>query len=467
MALRGILKEHSTLLNITMRLLDWVSVVVALFVSHRVYLGYWEPASDYVLPIVLGFLLMAWLFPSFGLYRAWRGASILDEMRQVFIAWSVVFIALAVFATLTKTGAQYSRGWGILWYFFGLANLLVFRVLLRKGLRELRKRGFNQRSIVIAGTREAVVHVIKSLKDASWTGLHIEGVFLPEGRDVDVYGVTLFGNFDGLKAYVHDHEVDQVWIAMPLRMEDEVRGLMEDLRHETLDIRYIPDLFGMRMINQSITDIAGLPVINFSATPMIGANRIIKALEDRILSFLILIFISPLLLIIAVTVKLSSPGPVIFKQLRHGWDGRLIKVYKFRSMKLHEEESGTITQATKNDSRITPFGAFLRKTSLDELPQFFNVLQGKMSIVGPRPHAVEHNELYKDQIDQYMLRHKVKPGITGWAQINGFRGETDTLEKMEKRIEYDLFYIENWSLWFDLKIILLTIFKGFTGKNAF
>jgi putative colanic acid biosynthesis UDP-glucose lipid carrier transferase len=250
-------------------------------------------------------------------------------------------------------------------------------------------------------------------------------------------------------------------------MEADVRSILNELRHETIDIRYVPDLFGMRMINQSITDIAGLPVISFSATPMVGGNRLVKALEDRVLSLIILLLISPLLALIAIGVKVSSPGPVLFKQARHGWDGKIIKVYKFRSMKVHQEESGKITQASKNDSRITPFGAFLRRTSLDELPQFFNVLQGKMSIVGPRPHAVEHNEQYKEQIDQYMLRHKVKPGITGWAQINGLRGETDTLEKMEKRIEYDLFYIENWSLWFDLKIILLTIFKGFSGKNAF
>jgi len=157
----------------------------------------------------------------------------------------------------------------------------------------------------------------------------------------------------------------------------------------------------------------------------------------------------------------------LFKQRRHGWDGKVINVYKFRTMKLNAEDNGYVAQATVNDSRITPFGAFLRKTSLDELPQFYNVLQGRMSIVGPRPHAVQHNELYKDQVDKYMLRHMVKPGITGWAQVNGYRGETDTLEKMKKRIEYDLYYIENWSLWFDLKIIFMTLFKGFIHKNAY
>jgi putative colanic acid biosynthesis UDP-glucose lipid carrier transferase len=200
---------------------------------------------------------------------------------------------------------------------------------------------------------------------------------------------------------------------------------------------------------------------------MEGFNRYIKAFEDRVLAFFILILISPLLAVIAIGVKLTSPGPVLFKQLRHGWDGKPIKVYKFRTMVLHAEENGRVTQARKNDDRITPFGAFLRRTSLDELPQFFNVLQGRMSIVGPRPHAIAHNDEYKDQIDEYMLRHKVKPGITGWAQVNGWRGETDTLEKMQKRIEYDLYYIDHWSLWFDIKIIVLTLFKGFVGNNAY
>jgi putative colanic acid biosynthesis UDP-glucose lipid carrier transferase len=185
------------------------------------------------------------------------------------------------------------------------------------------------------------------------------------------------------------------------------------------------------------------------------------------LSLVILTLISPLMLLIAFGVKLSSPGPVLFKQRRNGWDGKPIKVYKFRTMTVHKECDGQVTQASKYDARITKFGAFLRRTSLDELPQFFNVLQGRMSIVGPRPHAIEHNDQYKEQIDAYMMRHKVKPGITGWAQINGWRGQTDTLDKMKKRVEFDLYYIENWTLWLDLKIIFLSMFSGFVHKNAY
>jgi putative colanic acid biosynthesis UDP-glucose lipid carrier transferase len=261
--------------------------------------------------------------------------------------------------------------------------------------------------------------------------------------------------------------IDEIWLALPLSAENRVKKLLFELRHHTISIRFVLDIFGLDLLSHSISDLAGFPMLNLNASPMIGINRMVKALEDRILAFFILIFISPMLLCIAVSVKLTSKGPVLFKQLRHGWDGRIIKVYKFRTMHVHQEIKGQITQATLNDKRITRLGKFLRRTSLDELPQFFNVLQGRMSIVGPRPHAIEHNEFYKDSIKAYMQRHKVKPGITGWAQVNGWRGETDHLGKMEKRVEYDLFYIENWSLGLDLKIIFLTIFQGFFHKNAY
>ena len=202
-------------------------------------------------------------------------------------------------------------------------------------------------------------------------------------------------------------------------------------------------------------------------SPMVGMNRVLKAVEDRVLAALVLTLASPVMLVIALGVKLSSAGPVLFRQRRHGWDGNPIVIYKFRTMRVHTECGGQVTQASKTDSRVTRFGAFLRRTSLDELPQLINVLQGRMSIVGPRPHAVEHTEHYRDLIDTYLQRHRVKPGMTGWAQVHGWRGETDTLEKMQKRVEYDLYYIAHWSLWLDLKIIFLTLTNGFLHPNAY
>ena len=245
-----------------------------------------------------------------------------------------------------------------------------------------------------------------------------------------------------------------------------IKKLVSDLADTTCSVILIPDVFTFNILHSRIEEMNGIPVVPLYDTPLSGLNRVLKRLEDIVLSSLILLMISPVLLSIAAAVKFTSPGPVIFRQTRYGMDGKPIMVWKFRSMKVMENDS-VVTQATQNDPRVTRVGNFLRRTSLDELPQFINVLTGGMSIVGPRPHAVAHNEQYRTLIQGYMLRHKVKPGITGWAQINGWRGETDTLEKMEKRIEFDLEYIREWSLWFDIKIVFLTIFKGFVNKAAY
>ncbi|ENK3011314.1 undecaprenyl-phosphate glucose phosphotransferase, partial [Escherichia coli] len=246
----------------------------------------------------------------------------------------------------------------------------------------------------------------------------------------------------------------------------KMKNLIKSLTDTTCSVILIPDLFTFNILQSRTEEVNGVPVVPLFDTPLNGINMIFKRIEDIVISSIILIFISPILLIIACLIKLTSPGPIIFKQTRYGMDGKPIKVWKFRSMSVMENDNKVI-QATKNDIRITKIGRLLRRTSLDELPQFFNVLFGGMSIVGPRPHAVAHNEQYRNLIEGYMLRHKVKPGITGWAQINGWRGETDTLEKMEKRVEFDLEYIREWSIWLDLKIIFLTIFKGFINKSAY
>ncbi|HBL9150388.1 TPA: undecaprenyl-phosphate glucose phosphotransferase, partial [Escherichia coli] len=245
----------------------------------------------------------------------------------------------------------------------------------------------------------------------------------------------------------------------------KMKELIKALTDTTCSVILIPDVFTFNILQSRTEEVNGIPVVPIFETPLNGINMVLKRLEDIILSVVILTLISPILIIISLCVKLTSPGPIIFKQTRYGMDGKPIKVWKFRTMVVMENDN--VTQATKNDVRVTKVGRFLRRTSLDELPQFFNVLFGGMSIVGPRPHAVIHNEQYRSLIEGYMLRHKVKPGITGWAQINGWRGETDTLEKMEKRVEYDLEYIREWSIWLDIRIIFLTIFKGFIGKAAY
>lgn len=331
----------------------------------------------------------------------------------------------------------------------------------------MRSYGLNERRVVIFGAGELGTKLAQTVQQALWTGFHIvKFIDDKEEKPASIHGIPVVKTPKNLGDDLTREGIDEIWLALPLRAEKHVKEILHELRHHTITTRFVLDIFGLNLLNHSITDVAGFPVLNICSTPMTGINRLLKAVEDRVLSLIILIFISPILLLIAIGIKLTSEGPVFFKQQRLGWDGRIIKVYKFRSMIQHEE-NGKITQATLEDKRVTRFGKFLRKTSLDELPQFFNVLQGRMSIVGPRPHALAHNELYKDSIYTYMQRHRVKPGITGWAQVNGWRGETDTLTKMQKRVEYDLFYINNWSLLFDLKIILLTVVRGFTGRNAY
>jgi putative colanic acid biosynthesis UDP-glucose lipid carrier transferase len=406
------------------------------------------------------------------LYHSWRGKGLLSQLRAVTFAWLTISFLLAIIAFSVKGGADYSRIWAGYWLSYTLILLFLSRICIRILFNFIRKHGWNRRFIVIVGTGDLGLKTYHQLTEAEWVGYNIVA-FWDDGieqldNSISQLGIPIITIEEGINTLTNrNNEIDEVWLALPLRAEKRMHVILNMLRHSTVTVRFVPDIFGFRLLNHSVTEIAGIPVLDISASPMTGINRIIKGLEDRVLGLIFLILAIPIALFISLGIKISSPGPVLFKQMRYGWDGMPIKVYKFRTMQVHKEVDGVITQASKDDRRVTKFGSFLRRTSLDELPQLYNVLQGRMSIVGPRPHAVAHNELYKDQIDGYMLRHHVKPGITGWAQINGWRGETDTIDKMQKRVEYDLFYIENWSLWFDLKIIFLTFFKGFVGKNAY
>lgn len=467
---KPIFKSYSGFINLFSRFSDPLIVIFAALVAYGTRFGFddLDLPGEYrslVLFAVFGVILV---FPLFELYSSWRGQSLLKQARVIVLAWMTVVLFMIVILFGLKVSSDFSRLWLGWWMVYGLCFLLLFRMCVYSFLQYQRLRGRNYRNVIVVGVGNLGRKLISQIDDAPWTGFKIDALFddnkALHGKAVNGHQVT--GGIDDIEGYMRDHHIDEIWIALPLRSEKRVKELLFALRHQTVNIKLIPDIFGFSLLNHSMTEIAGLPAVNLSATPMGGGNQLVKAIEDRVLALLIFVLIAPLLVIIAIAIKLTSPGPVVFKQKRHGWDGRVIKVYKFRTMRQHKEEPGQVTQAGRQDERVTPLGTFLRRTSLDELPQFFNVLQGKMSIVGPRPHAVEHNELYKDQVDQYMLRHMVKPGITGWAQINGLRGETDTLEKMKKRVEYDLYYIENWSLWFDLKIIFLTFFKGFVHRNA-
>ncbi|MEW5838454.1 MAG: undecaprenyl-phosphate glucose phosphotransferase [Pseudomonadota bacterium] len=450
--------------------MDGVIVLIAGVLSYLIYFG----IDAFPIPphySLLGFasaLMLVATFSSTGVYRSWRGSYIGLMLGRVVLGWVVTVISLLVVLFLLKASEDYSRLLTIIWSATTAVLLIGERLLLFYALRWLRMRGRNHKRVILVGYSEVTRELIRRINSATWTGFDVVAVFDDQATESNsIEGVPLSRDLAEIENHIKNKLIAEVWITLPLRDEARVRHVLHLLRHSTVNVRYVPDIFAFRLINHGVSEIAGMPMLDLSTTPMTGVNLWIKAIEDRVLAALILLGISPLLMVIALAVKLSSPGPILFKQKRHGWDGREITVYKFRSMVNHQENSGRVTQACKGDPRITPVGAFLRRTSLDELPQFLNVLQGRMSIVGPRPHAIAHNEQYKELIDDYMQRHKVKPGITGWAQINGYRGETDTLEKMQKRIEYDLYYIEHWSLWFDLKIIILTIFKGFIHKNAY
>jgi putative colanic acid biosynthesis UDP-glucose lipid carrier transferase len=326
----------------------------------------------------------------------------------------------------------------------------------------------NRRPAIVIGAGALGVKVAHALTEGRQQGTDFIGYFddRNDGRVHGEAGPLRLGGLKGAAPFVREQGIRDVYITLTLGSQPRIIELLEDIQGTTASIYFVPDVFGISIIQGRLQDMNGVPVVGICETPFTGTNRLAKRASDIVLASLILLLISPVLALLAIGVKLSSPGPVIFKQRRNGLDGDEIVVYKFRSMRAMDD-GAVVRQATKGDARITPFGAFLRRTSLDELPQFFNVLQGRMSIVGPRPHAVAHNELYRQLIKAYMVRHKVKPGITGWAQVNGQRGETDTLEKMQARVEYDLEYLRNWSLGFDLQIIARTVKVAFFDRDAY
>jgi putative colanic acid biosynthesis UDP-glucose lipid carrier transferase len=393
--------------------------------------GYAALAVDAVtgwLPIVALLALLGWASGTLGAFDA-----------RVLVAWTVA-TPLALFAAHT------------------LLPPVLSRVLAADAVR---------RTAVIAGANELGRRLAERLRDPM-LGVRVAGYFddRAAGRPHGASAEENLGLLSGLADYARTHRVDIIYVALPMASQPRILKLLEDLRDTTASIYFVPDIFVYDLIQARVDSIGGLPVVSVCETPFRGLNGLVKTITDFVLAAGILICIAPLLIAIAVGVKLSSPGPVLFKQRRYGVDGRQIVVYKFRSMTVLDDGE-VVKQATRNDARVTRFGAFLRSSSLDELPQFINVLQGRMSVVGPRPHAVAHNELYRKLIRGYMIRHKVKPGITGLAQVNGWRGETDSVEKMKMRVLYDLEYLRSWSLLLDLQIVLKTALVVLKRSNAY
>lgn len=401
------------------------------------------------------------------LYSSWRVDSIWREAWSILSIWILTCCVMLALAFISKSSIHFSRVTILAWTITTPVLLVGERIVLRYVLRRFRKFGFNTRSVAIVGGGKNATQLVDIIMSSPWMGLHIEGIYddldsIHPKQDINL----LRRDIETLLQRAHEGNIDCVYIAYPMKQEEKIRRLVEELADTTVSVHIVPDVFVSELLHARWTSLGEVPLVSVFESPIYGSNSFLKRMEDIFLGGLILVLISPVMLLIALAVKLTSPGPVIFRQRRYGLNGQVIEVWKFRSMSV-TEDGAHVPQAQKNDPRVTPLGAFLRKTSMDELPQFINVLQGGMSIVGPRPHAVAHNEQYRKLIHGYMLRHTVKPGITGWAQVNGWRGETDTMEKMEMRVKYDLDYINNWSIAFDLKIIWMTIFGGMRGKNAY
>lgn len=397
-------------------------------------------------------------------YRSWRGVRFSMELSLILRNWTMSILITTMLITFSNLFVNNITEY-IQWFLIVAVGFIVTRLSIRLFIGYMRNLGFNTRNVAFMGSMPAGIRLAETLQDTHWMGFKVIGIYDDEPVDIKTT-VKKCGDIEQLISDAKAGKIDRIYISMSMEKEKLIKKAVGDLSDTTCSVMLIPDVFTFNILHSRGEEINGVSVVSLFDTPMSGINQLVKRVEDIIFSILILCFISPVLFVIGLTVKLTSPGPVIFKQRRYGMDGKAITVWKFRSMTVMENDD-KVVQATKGDVRLTKVGSFLRRTSLDELPQFINVLLGDMSIVGPRPHAVAHNEQYRKLIKGYMLRHKMKPGITGWAQINGWRGETDTLDKMEKRVEYDLDYIRNWSVWLDIKIIFMTVFKGFISKTAY
>jgi putative colanic acid biosynthesis UDP-glucose lipid carrier transferase len=446
-----------------------LAVLVRMMMEPLVAIGVLAAAAAYFhvtfdgAYIILSLLVFSLTFPG----HAPRGTSSGAIARDVLTGWILMVGLLLMLGWATRTVGSFDERVLVVWVaatpmvLFAahmLAPVILPRIMAAEGLK---------RVAVVAGAGSLGRKLAERVAGTPYLGVEVAGFFddrSPE-RLKDLPADKLLGTVEQLADYVKTHHVDMIYLALPMASQPRITKLLDQLCDTTASVYFAPDIFLFDLIQARMDTIGGIPVLAVCETPFYGVNGLVKRVSDIVLASLILVLIAPLLAAVAIGVKMSSPGPALFRQRRYGLDGREIVVYKFRSMRV-AEDGPVVRQATKGDPRVTRFGAFIRRTSLDELPQFVNVLQGRMSIVGPRPHAVAHNEQYRKLIKSYMIRHKVKPGITGWAQVNGLRGETETVEKMKARIEYDLDYLRHWSLRLDLQIIWKTIFVVFKRPDT-
>lgn len=446
------------------RLLDpfiiWASLILLTWVYDETFTGY------YLILIVVTFFISTYVYEQTAVYRNWRRGRLLAYIRDTLIGWIIVVFILLLIGYAANFYSFYSEKVILLWFIVAPLALITSHLIMRMlvaGMRADKKT----RSAVIIGANDTSKKLIEHINEFPFLFINLRGFFdeRNDSRIDDGFGPRL-GDLTHVVQYVLKHNIDFVFISLPMSSQPRIKKLMDELPDTTTSVYFLPDIYIFDLMQAHVDKVGDVPVVSMVESPFTGLDGAVKNIFDFVMALLILIILLPVMLCIALAVKITSPGPVIFKQRRYGLNGEEIIVYKFRSMTV-SEDGVEVKQAKKNDQRVTKIGAFLRRTSLDELPQFVNVLQGRMSIVGPRPHAVAHNEFYRKLIRGYMLRHKAKPGITGWAQVNGFRGETEELEKMQARVEHDLHYLQNWSVSLDLYIIARTVWVVLRKDNAY
>jgi putative colanic acid biosynthesis UDP-glucose lipid carrier transferase len=464
--------QTTSLVTILQRLLDALGILVGL--GWACTLATAAEGMPKTLSAASAIIIFYLLAEFTGMYRNWRGASAERELLCALGTWTITLPLVVILRWIRdwfgEPTPQFVPRTLLAWFVLSAILLLGARLACRAAHRLLRAKGFNTRRFAIAGVNDLGFQLARNIEESPHLGLKLAGFFddRPPHRIPNVppeIGERV-GTISQLVEQARSGQIEMIYITFPMRAEERIRRLLAQLSDTTTSVQIVPDFFVFELLHSRWTDIGGLPVVSVFEHPFYGADGLLKRSTDIVLATLLLMLLAMPMSAVALAVKVTSPGPVFFRQRRYGMDGREIKVWKFRSMRVCDD-GPLVRQATQNDPRLTPIGGFLRKTSIDELPQLFNVLCGTMSLVGPRPHATAHNEEYRRRIQGYMLRHKVKPGITGLAQVNGWRGETDTLYKMEKRIEYDHQYIREWSLWNDFKILAQTVFTVLRRDNAY
>jgi putative colanic acid biosynthesis UDP-glucose lipid carrier transferase len=456
---RSLLQRRNNLTTPFQALLDGISVIVLVVSLSIVFTGaFTMPYMVFALCLLGG---MSVIYDRMNIYR--HHGTMTKKALKLLKAWSSVFAFLVVLAFLSKNSEIYSRLVVFSVFILGYPAQVILHFSIRFFQRRSAANDVNSKALVI-GTGALATHIFERINQNPWMPEEVLGAVTvsnttPDNESSEQVKLPILGNLKDIREIIFSNQIQTIYIAIPLDASPLIQEIYFDLLDANVNIHWAPNIYALNLINHSVKELAGIPILTLSETPLIGSHLVIKTLEDRLLACLILTLVSPIMIIAALAIKWESPGPVFFRQERTGWDGRNFKIWKFRSMSQHAENDGKIKQATKNDSRITKVGGFIRRTSIDELPQLFNVLAGQMSLVGPRPHALQHNEEYASQIVAYLARHRIKPGMTGLAQIRGYRGETRELEQMEKRVQYDLEYINNWSLWLDFTILVRTFFS--------